>query len=349
MKKRVVFLCGDRSKYGLAHLAPTIREFSVDAIVIPDKERWRIFRESLVGEDDSLVEKSYLPRIKRTIARLVKFLDKPRTELSSDKEVLKTPIAENNVPIIVAHDVNSQNMLDKIRSFNPELILCAAYPQILSNQLISIAKDGAVNFHPSLLPKYRGAHPHFWCIARGETRGGVTAHFMTDVIDGGDIIEQIPFEIKDVYYSELYDKIVQLTPNLVKNVALFFESSSKKAFKQNENDATYFKNDREIHHRVFWNTMSSNDIYNLIRTEKAFCFFGDRRMNILRANLKTMNRNMTNNLQVEPATIIDIHRNGFVVSTIDTCYIEINGVSFRRMDVQELIRREFIRIGVKLG
>jgi len=62
-----------------------------------------------------------------------------------------------------------------------------------------------------------------------------------------------------------------------------------------------------------------------------------------------MNRNMTNNVQVEPATIIDIHRNGFVVSTIDTCYIEINGVSFRRMDVQELIRREFIRIGVKLG
>ena len=86
----------------------------------------------------------------------------------------------------------------------------------------------------SLLPKYRGPSPFFWIIAKGETVSGVTAHFMTEKIDGGDIIAQSKFPILGYTYSELVRKSIEETPRLIKQVYRFFSEGNKEPVKQDD-------------------------------------------------------------------------------------------------------------------
>lgn len=219
---------------------------------------------------------------------------------------IRLRLSQRGVPLFKVFDVNDPIFIEEIRKRAPDLILSAAYPQIFSGALITLASRGAINFHPSALPRCRGAHPHFWAIAKGEDIGGVTAHYMTERIDEGDIVAQITFPIAGYYYEEHYRKIVDEAPLLVTKVREFFSDPAVKPVKQDRAAATYFKNDREIHRRIFWNVMSAKEIYDLIRTERSFCFFRcATRVQIAKASLSGDNRNMTNGARAEAGTIID--------------------------------------------
>ena len=78
---------------------------------------------------------------------------------------------------------------------NPELLVVAAYGQILSKVVLAVPPLGGVNVHASLLPKYRGAAPIAWAIYHGETRTGVTIIRMTIGLDAGDMLAQESVEI----------------------------------------------------------------------------------------------------------------------------------------------------------
>jgi methionyl-tRNA formyltransferase len=78
---------------------------------------------------------------------------------------------------------------------NPELLVVAAYGQILSKDVLEAAPLGGVNVHASLLPKYRGAAPIAWAIYHGETRTGVTIIRMTTGLDAGDMLAQEAVDI----------------------------------------------------------------------------------------------------------------------------------------------------------
>ena len=89
-------------------------------------------------------------------------------------------------------------------------------------------------------------------LTQGEEIGGVTAHFMTEKIDNGDIIAQIKFPILKYNYSKLCDKIVSETPNIVKKVEDFFFSNNRVPVPQDTKHATYYRENRKIHQRIFW-------------------------------------------------------------------------------------------------
>lgn len=86
--------------------------------------------------------------------------------------------------------VNDGATLDRIRGFEPWLIVMAAFSQILRAPVLEIPRLGAINVHPSLLPKYRGPNPFYWVLAQNEERSGVTVHHASEGIDAGDIIGQ---------------------------------------------------------------------------------------------------------------------------------------------------------------
>ena len=216
--------------------------------------------------------------------------------------------------------MNEGSFLDRVRATGPEIILSAAYPQIFSRELIAIPPRGSVNFHPSLLPRYRGAHPHFWVIAMGEKESGLTAHFMTEEIDAGDIVAQISYPIEDLDYGQLYERMIAETPAIVREVALFFREG-RSAAPQDPSRATRFRNDRVIHRRIFWGLHTAEEIRNLVRTGIAFCFFRDERVGFVRAGVAETNRNLTNGVRVEPGTIVDLGPGGIVVKSIDACVV----------------------------
>ena len=86
---------------------------------------------------------------------------------------------------------------------------------------------------------------------------------MTKEIDTGDLIAQIKFNIINYNYENLYKKIVSETPRLIEKVEELFLKGKFTPLKQDSSKSSYFRNDREIHHRIQWNIHSAEDIFNL--------------------------------------------------------------------------------------
>jgi methionyl-tRNA formyltransferase len=96
--------------------------------------------------------------------------------------------------LTIAHpeSINTPEGLEQLRSMKPDLLVVAAYGQILSKEVLSLPTRGAINVHASLLPKYRGAAPIAYAILNGETQTGVTIIKMTAGLDSGDMILRKP-------------------------------------------------------------------------------------------------------------------------------------------------------------
>jgi methionyl-tRNA formyltransferase len=92
-------------------------------------------------------------------------------------------------------DINAPETLARLRALAPDLIVAAAYMQILKPPVIALPPLGCLNVHPSLLPRYRGPAPLYWALKNREPATGVTIHYMDDGIDTGDIVVQESFPI----------------------------------------------------------------------------------------------------------------------------------------------------------
>jgi methionyl-tRNA formyltransferase len=94
------------------------------------------------------------------------------------------------VPVFQPESINTPEGVELLRGLRPDLLVVAAYGQILSKDVLGVPPLGGINVHGSLLPKYRGAAPVAWAILRGETRTGVTIIRMTTGLDAGDMLAQ---------------------------------------------------------------------------------------------------------------------------------------------------------------
>lgn len=351
---KTVFFCGHKSPYGLAHLESLLQSnFNVIAVVLATNKRWKIFSEKLSGKSYySSNRYTIIEQLNRQIRNLIK---KWLSSCLPTRLRYKKPIdianlsKKSKVSFWYEDDVNSKEFIQRIKDLKLDLILCAAYPQIFSKQLISVPTHGAINFHPSLLPKFRGAHPHYWAIVKGEEQSGLTAHFMTECIDDGDIIAQIKFPIKDYNYGQLYEKIVVETPNLIRKVEDFFLKNKNNLVKQDSSEASYFRNAREIHHCIFWNIHTAKDIFNLVRGGNAFCFFRGRKIIVEKCFVTDTNRNLTNNIEVENGVIVDLGKD-YIAVKANSGVVNIQELRHRyRNLLAEFIIRYKPLVGEKFG
>lgn len=103
--------------------------------------------------------------------------------------------ADAGVPVIQPQSINTPDGLEQLRAFQPDLLVVAAYGQILKPDVIAAPTHGAINVHASLLPKYRGASPIAHAILNGETRTGVTIIRITPGLDAGEMLSQEAVDI----------------------------------------------------------------------------------------------------------------------------------------------------------
>lgn len=129
---------------------------------------------------------------------------------------VKEEALKHNIDIIQPVRVKEEESVSWIRQKSPELIVVAAFGQILSKEILDIPEYGCINIHASLLPKYRGASPVQQAVIDGEPYSGVTIMMMDEGLDTGDIIIQKKVKV-DTYETggTLHDKLSALGANLV--------------------------------------------------------------------------------------------------------------------------------------
>ncbi len=143
--------------------------------------------------------------------------DKPK---GRSKALIPTPVKkqamEYDIPVYQPEKVRDEAIVDMIKEYAPEVIVVAAYGQILPESILNIPPYGCINIHASLLPKYRGAAPIEWSIIDGEEKTGVTTMYMEKGLDTGDMIEkvEIPIEANDTG-STLHDKLAVAGAGLI--------------------------------------------------------------------------------------------------------------------------------------
>lgn len=117
--------------------------------------------------------------------------DKPKNR---GHKLAFSPVKEyaltQNLPVYQPVRARDGEVLDLVKSLNPELIVAAAYGQILPEEILNTPPYGSINVHSSLLPKYRGAAPINRAILDGEAETGVSIMYMVKELDAGDVILQ---------------------------------------------------------------------------------------------------------------------------------------------------------------
>ena len=156
-----------------------------------------------------------------------------------------------------------------VRAAAPDLIWVTDYRYLLPPSLLSTAPLGAVNLHPSLLPRYRGRAPINWAILNGETTLGLTAHLIDEGVDTGDIITQARYDLdqgEDV--GDALRKLYPLYAEVTRHVLACFRAGSVPRLKQDDSQATVFLRRKPEDGRIDW-ARPASAVVNLVRATAA--------------------------------------------------------------------------------
>jgi methionyl-tRNA formyltransferase len=137
--------------------------------------------------------------------------------------------------------INSLASIAHIKAIAPDLTVVVGFSRILKPPVIEIPRNGTINLHPSLLPKYRGPNPFYWLLQNNESTSGVTVHYVDAGIDSGDIILQEEFAIApDETELTLRDKSASLGSRLLLETIGLIDQGRAPRVRQNEAEASYY-------------------------------------------------------------------------------------------------------------
>jgi len=129
-------------------------------------------------------------------------IDDVAFEQSGRPNPLMEAAKTRNIPCIFAPTSYSEQMLQDLSTKEFDFILVACWPYLLSDEVCQLASKAALNLHPSLLPKYRGANPVADQIKNTEQSLGVSLHLLDQGFDTGDKVKQTGFKLEPIHYSE---------------------------------------------------------------------------------------------------------------------------------------------------
>src|SRR5690606_22315017 len=124
-----------------------------------------------------------LARSRHQVLAVVTGEDRPR---GRGHRVLPTPVAEAaaalGLPVMKTPSLKGQEIIDRLAAYSPDVIVLVAFGLMIPAPLLAMPREGCVNLHPSLLPKYRGAAPIHAPLLHGDTLTGVTTMWMSETL-----------------------------------------------------------------------------------------------------------------------------------------------------------------------
>lgn len=178
---------------------------------------------------------------------------------------VKVAAVELGIPVLQPVRIKDPAVLNELTLLRPDVIVVAAYGQILSREILSLPRFGCLNIHASLLPAWRGASPINHAIMNGDTETGITIMQMDEGMDTGAILLQasLPIELQDTTGS-LAEKLSLLGARLILDALVRIEIDGLTPIAQDDSIATFAPLLKKHDGRINW-TSSATQIKNRVR------------------------------------------------------------------------------------
>ena len=248
---------------------------------------------------------------------VVMVVSQPDREKDRKGNIIYSPCKElalkNNIEVF--QPIKIREEYQKILDTNPDIIITAAYGQIIPSIILDYPKYGCINVHGSLLPKLRGGAPIHHAIINGDKVAGVTIMYMDKKMDSGDIISQKSTPIhEDTTLDELYSRLSYLGRDLLIETLPSIINGTNKRIKQDETKVTFGYNITKEEEIINFNDTARN-IFNKVRglnsIPGASTYLDKKRLKIYEIEI-------TDKLSKDiPGKIIDITKDSLIVNTKD--------------------------------
>ncbi len=254
-----------------------------------------------------------------------------------------------DLPVFQPEHIKDQTALALIKKINPEMIVVAAFGQILPKAILELPPLGCLNIHPSLLPKYRGAAPINWALIRGETKTGVTIMMMDEGMDSGNILMQEETLIGQTEnFGHLHDRLAREGAALLLKAIEQVVAGTAQSCPQDSSAATFAPRLTKDAGKINWHENISN-ICNLIRglspSPGAYSFLDGKMLKIYIAESKPEKTDKI------PGSIGEQVTENISVATNDGYVIlkEVQLAGKKKMSAKEFLRGYKLNPNITLG
>lgn len=247
---------------------------------------------------------------------VIAVVTQPDRPVGRKKVLTPPPVKEvaikHDIPVYQPEKLNHSSELEEIINLKPDLIVTAAFGQLLPKSLLDAPKYKAINVHASLLPRYRGGAPIHYAVMNGEKKTGVTIMYMAEKLDAGNIISQDEIDIKENdTVGDVHDQLAVLGTELLKRTLRTIFNGTNESIPQDESLVSFASNISREDERIDW-TKDAQSIHNHIRGLSpwpvAYTTMNDK-------NLKLWRSEIVENVKGEPGEIVETTKELIIVAT----------------------------------
>jgi methionyl-tRNA formyltransferase len=179
---------------------------------------------------------------------------------------LKSKALQIGIPVRQHKTLKEAEVRDEFVALNADLAILAFVTQIVPPQVFNVPRLGSICFHPSLLPKYRGASAINWALIKGEAVTGLTLFWVDQGIDTGPILlqKEVKVDQDDSTGSLYFNKIFPLGVDAIAEAVDLIKAGNPPRIVQDESKANYDPICRDEHAKIDW-SKPAQEVYNLIR------------------------------------------------------------------------------------
>ena len=283
-----------------------------------------------------------LEEIIRAGHKVVLVVTQPDKPKGRGKAMQYTPVKEcalaHGIEVFQPVKVKEPENIEVLRKYEPDIIIVAAFGQIVPKSILDMPKYGCVNVHASLLPKYRGAAPIQWAVINGDEVTGVTIMRMNEGIDTGDMIAKKTVRLaEDETGGSLFDKLAQVGAQLCVETMEMIEAGKVEYIPQNNEEATHTSMIRKELGLIDWNRPAV-EIERLIRGlnpwPSAYTQLSGKTFKIWKAKV------VSDENTYEPGCICRIDKEGMYVQTGEGILLltEVQMEGKKRMEASAFLR-----------
>jgi methionyl-tRNA formyltransferase len=269
-----------------------------------------------------------VPVLKRILAdgyEVIAVVTQPDRPVGRKKILTAPPVKvealKHDIPVFQPEKIRRQEELAPILDLGADLIVTAAFGQILPKELLDAPRYGCINVHASLLPELRGGAPIHYSLIQGKKETGITIMYMAEKLDAGDILTSvsIPIEERDTV-GTLHEKLSDAGANLLSETIPKLLNGEISAIPQNEAEATFAPNIKREQEKIDW-SKTGEEIYNQIR--------GLNPWPVAYTELEGLvikvwwGEKYTSEIKAEPGTIISLADDGIIIQTGNQTAIKI--------------------------